>query len=324
MKKKLNNHPNILKFIAAACEEKDHSKNEYLVLTELCKGGSLIDYVRLHEMNPEQVLQSFYQICKAVQHLHTQDRPVTHRDLKVENFLISNDAFIKLCDFGSATMEHIEPDNSWSANKRSLAEDEIAKFTTPMYRAPEMLDLYSNYPIGTKSDIWALGCVLYVLCFNKHPYEDSAKLRIVNANYTIPNNKEFGDFTDLIRNFSMILLRLNGFYVFLFIFKGCMFNVDPRDRPDINEVLFHLENISQMKSIPLNTSLKFLLKGAISPQSANNSPPHFNQQQNQSQNQANDKWNFGGATTLLKGSLKTFMDASSKVIDSVQQYFFLI
>jgi hypothetical protein len=95
--------------------------------------------------------------------------------------------------------------------------------------------------------------------------------------------------------------------------------VDPRDRPDINEVLLHLENIAQMKSIPLNTSLKFLLKGGISHQSVNNSPPQFSQQQNQNQNQTNDKWNFGGATTLLKGGLKTFMDASSKVIDSVQQ-----
>jgi cyclin G-associated kinase len=67
-----------------------------------------------------------------------------------------------------------------------------------MYRAPEMLDLYSNYPINKQADIWALGCVLYTMCFNKHPYEDSAKLRIINGNYTIPNNPVFNDYHDLI------------------------------------------------------------------------------------------------------------------------------
>ncbi len=49
-----------------------------------------------------------------------------------------------------------------------------------------MIDLYSNHPINQKADIWALGCLLYMLCFRTHPFEDSAKLRIINANYKIP------------------------------------------------------------------------------------------------------------------------------------------
>ena len=105
-----------------------------------------------------------------------------------------------MCDFGSATTEVFAPDNSWTANKRSLIEDEMAKHTTPMYRAPEMLDLYSNNRIDTQVDMWALGCVLFVLCFNKHPFEDAAKLRIINGKYQIPaNDRDFTDFHDLIR-----------------------------------------------------------------------------------------------------------------------------
>jgi len=46
-----------------------------------------------------------------------------------------------------------------------LLEEEMAKHTTPMYRAPEMVDMWSNFPITTAADIWALGCVLYVLCY---------------------------------------------------------------------------------------------------------------------------------------------------------------
>lgn len=48
--------------------------------------------------------------------------------------------------------------------------------------------------------LWqALGCVLFMLCFGVHPYEDSAKLRIINANYQIPeNDREYTVFHDLI------------------------------------------------------------------------------------------------------------------------------
>ena len=57
-----------------------------------------------------------------------------------------------------------------------------------MYRAPEQVDTWSNHEIGVPSDIWALGCIMYMLCFRKHPFEDSAKLAILNANYNIPSN----------------------------------------------------------------------------------------------------------------------------------------
>lgn len=38
------------------------------------------------------------------------------------------------------------------------------------YRPPEMCDLYLQYPVGPKVDIWMLGCVLYTLLFYKHPF----------------------------------------------------------------------------------------------------------------------------------------------------------
>lgn len=69
-----------------------------------------------------------------------------------------------------------------------------------MYRPPEMVDTWNNYIIGRPSDAWALGCLLYLLCYNKHPFEDSAKLRILNANYTIPpGDAKYADFHPLIR-----------------------------------------------------------------------------------------------------------------------------
>ena len=54
------------------------------MLTEFCKGGTLIDFIRVNELNNEQVLQAFYQVSKAVQYLHSQNPPIIHRDIKVK------------------------------------------------------------------------------------------------------------------------------------------------------------------------------------------------------------------------------------------------
>ena len=98
-----------------------------------------------------------------------------------------------------------------------------------MYRAPEMLDTWSNYSVDTKADIWACGCLLFVLCFHHHPFEDSAKLAIVNGNYRIPpNDTKYTMFHDLIRQ---------------------MLTVDPSLRPDSNQVLQHLTGVSLSNGI---------------------------------------------------------------------------
>lgn len=69
-----------------------------------------------------------------------------------------------------------------------------------MYRGPECLDTYNNFPIDHRLDVWALGCILYVLCYRQHPFADAAKLAILNAKYIIPANAdpELSDLQSLI------------------------------------------------------------------------------------------------------------------------------
>ena len=63
-----------------------------------------------------------------------------------------------------------------------------------------MIDLYLKYPIDYRVDIWMLGCVLYVLNYRYHPFQDEGKLSIVNAaiRYKKGNNSE--KMEDLMRH----------------------------------------------------------------------------------------------------------------------------
>uniref|UniRef100_A0A671QKU9 Cyclin-G-associated kinase n=1 Tax=Sinocyclocheilus anshuiensis TaxID=1608454 RepID=A0A671QKU9_9TELE len=307
--KKLSGHPNIVQFCSAASiskEESDTGQAEFLILTELCR-GQLVDLVKKVEqrepMSCDTLLKIFYQSCRAVQHMHKQSPPVIHRDLKIENLLISHQGTIKLCDFGSATIVAHYPDYSWSAHKRSMVEDEITRNTTPAYRTPEMIDLYSNYPINEKQDIWALGCILYLLCFKQHPFEEGAKLQIVNGKYNIPqNDTKYTVFHQLIRS---------------------MLKINPDERLSINELVSQLQEIAAARNVNPKSPITELLEqnGGF----GNNScwpavmcvfasPGVYE----------TDPAMGGGFLDILKGGTERFLtnikDTSSKVIQSVASY----
>ena len=60
-----------------------------------------------------------------------------------------------------------------------------------MYRAPEMIDLYLRPMLTEKTDIWALGCVLYAMCFLTHPFADGSSLGILNGKVTFPADSPY-------------------------------------------------------------------------------------------------------------------------------------
>uniref|UniRef100_A0A667XTD6 Cyclin-G-associated kinase n=1 Tax=Myripristis murdjan TaxID=586833 RepID=A0A667XTD6_9TELE len=308
--KKLSGHPNVVQFFSAASiskEESDTGQAEFLILTELCK-GQLVEFIKRVEqrapMSCDTVLKIFYQSCRAVQHMHKQKPPITHRDLKIENLLISNQGTIKLCDFGSSTTLAHYPDYSWSAQKRSMVEDEITRNTTPAYRTPEMIDLYSNFPINEKQDIWALGCILYLLCFKQHPFEEGAKLQIVNGKYSIPqNDTKYTVYHDLIRS---------------------MLKVNPEERLSITELVNQLQEIAAARNVNPKSPITELLEqnGGF----GNNGAQPPNQIQNLHNNAGvyDPDQSGSGFLDILKGGTERFLtnikDTSSKVIQSVASY----
>lgn len=134
----------------------------------------------------QEVLQIFCDTAEAVSRLHHCQTPIIHRDLKIENILQNELGNFVLCDFGSSTAKILNPNKHGA----TAVDDEIKRYTTLSYRAPEMIDLYSGKNITTKSDIWALGCLLYKICFFSLPFGEST-LAIQSGSFFIPDNSRY-------------------------------------------------------------------------------------------------------------------------------------
>ncbi|XP_072515714.1 AP2-associated protein kinase 1 isoform X2 [Salminus brasiliensis] len=187
---------------------------EVLILMDFCRGGQVVNLMnqRLQTgFSEAEVLQIFCDSCEAVAQLHHCKTPIIHRDLKVENILLHERGHYVLCDFGSATKKFQNPQSEGV----TVVEEEIKKYTTLSYRAPEMVNLYNGKLITTKADIWALGCLLYKLCYFSLPFGES-QVAICDGNFTIPDNSRYShDMHCLIRY---------------------MLEPDPDKRPDIYQV----------------------------------------------------------------------------------------
>jgi len=85
-----------------------------------------------------------------------------------------------------------------------------------MYRPPEMIDLYLKYPIDERVDIWTLGCILFVMNYRYHPFQEEGKLSIVNTNVKYKKNGTSEKMIDFMRH---------------------MLTPNPNFRPRIEEVL---------------------------------------------------------------------------------------
>ncbi|KAJ7053987.1 hypothetical protein C8F01DRAFT_1064455 [Mycena amicta] len=183
----LKGHPNIVHLIDAAWHRMPNGLYEVFILMEFCPGGGIIDMMnrRLRERLTEaEILQIFVDVLEGVAYMHNSRPPLLHRDLKVENILQSSATSFKLCDFGSATTVAARPPAT--VQEIRALEADLNRHTTLQYRAPEMVDPYLRRPVDEKSDVWALGVLLYKLCYYTTPFEEHGPLAILNVQYRIP------------------------------------------------------------------------------------------------------------------------------------------
>lgn len=127
--------------------------DELFLVLELCPAGNLFSFVNRHGLlRLRDVQKVFGQTLLAVDYVHRRGYII--RDLKPENMLVSPAGDIKLCDFG------------WCAPMDDLAY-RCARAGTFAYMSPESL---RGEPQDEKSDVWALGILLYELFVGREPY----------------------------------------------------------------------------------------------------------------------------------------------------------
>ncbi|CAL5090745.1 unnamed protein product [Urochloa decumbens] len=217
----LKGHPNVVTLVAHTILDMGRTR-EALLIMEFCEKSlvSVLEGRGAGYFDEEKVALIFRDVCNAVFAMHCQTPPLAHRDLKAENVLLGTDGAWKLCDFGSVSTNHKCFDKP---EEMGIEEDNIRKHTTPAYRAPEMWDLYRREIISEKVDIWALGCLLYRICYFKSAFDGESKLQILNGNYRIPEVPKYSSsITTLIKD---------------------MLNSSPDARPDITQVWFRVNEL---------------------------------------------------------------------------------
>ena len=126
---------------------------------EFVKGKPLDEFCDEKNLNTQECLRLFLQICAAVQFAHS--RLVVHRDLKPTNILVSGDGSVKLLDFGIAKI--LSPE----ANAQNQTVTALGMMT-PAYASPEQI---KGEIVSTVSDIYSLGLILYELLTGTKAYD---------------------------------------------------------------------------------------------------------------------------------------------------------
>jgi serine/threonine protein kinase len=142
------------------CGMRDVVRTTYhwYMLFEYVNGGQMLDYIISHGRLKEKQARKFSrQIASALDYCHRNS--IVHRDLKIENILISKTGDIKIIDFGLSNL--------------FAPRDHLKTFCGSLYfAAPELLQAKAY--TGPEVDVWSFGIVLYVLVCGKVPFDDQS------------------------------------------------------------------------------------------------------------------------------------------------------
>lgn len=149
------NHPHIVVVFDSG---QTLDRHQYCVM-DLVEGTPLDEHVRESGLKLSDVLRLFDLVCAAVAHAH--QRGVIHRDLKPSNILVENNGTPRILDFGLAKLSSDSPDSFLSLTGQV--------FGTLPYMSPEQAKGQTS-AVDTRSDVYALGVILYELLTGNYPY----------------------------------------------------------------------------------------------------------------------------------------------------------
>ncbi|XP_063287016.1 serine/threonine-protein kinase 36 isoform X2 [Pelobates fuscus] len=151
-------HPNIVRMLDS-CE----TEREVVVVTEYAEGELFQILEDDGNLSEELVRDVSAQLVSALYYLHSHR--ILHRDMKPQNILLGKEGTVKLCDFGFA---------------RELSLDTLMVRSikgTPLYMSPELV---LERPYDHRSDLWALGCIVYELLVGTPPFYTHSIFQLVS------------------------------------------------------------------------------------------------------------------------------------------------
>lgn len=156
----------VVKYVESFVED-----NYLYIIMEYCEGGDLSNFIKNQRgklLQDQQIWTIFIQVCLGLYYLHNQK--ILHRDIKSLNIFISKNGVAKLGDLGVAKVLSTSFANTFVG--------------TPYYLSPEMCE---EKPYNQKSDVWAIGCILYELITFKHPFnamnQGALIIKIIRGKY---------------------------------------------------------------------------------------------------------------------------------------------
>ena len=196
-----------------------------MIVTELCTGGDLLNYVREHKkLNEELAKLALKQLLNGLRHCHSHG--ILHRDVKLDNVLLNGLGELKVCDFGVSKV----------VKRGEIMTEQCG---TPAYIAPEIIR-GKGYE-GFAADIWSAGVALYAMLYGTVPFkansmQDLNKL-IIKGRYHLKEDISI-EARDLLEK---------------------MLQCNPYDRITIPEILKHPWMIDVDDSISLFTEVMIII-----------------------------------------------------------------
>jgi non-specific serine/threonine protein kinase/serine/threonine-protein kinase len=152
-------HPGIAQIFEAGVAESGFGLQPYFAM-EFIGGASLRDYADAHHLNTRQRLELMVKICEAVHHAH--QRGIIHRDLKPSNILVDEGGQPRILDFGVARLTN--------SDTNATCHTDVGQIVgTLAYMSPEQV-LADPTELDVRSDVYALGVILFELLTGRLPY----------------------------------------------------------------------------------------------------------------------------------------------------------
>jgi serine/threonine-protein kinase len=184
-------HPNIVRHIGAGYSE---TRNLRYYAMEYVPGRTLDQVLEGRGALPwREVVDVGIQVCDALQYAH--DRGVVHRDLKPSNLMVTDGGVVKLADFGIA--KDLDR-TSLTGTGRTLG--------TAAYMAPEQIK--GTPEVSHRTDLYALGCVLYQLLTGRPPFEGKTAMILMHKHLEEPIPRPSLVATDLPRALDRLVVTL--------------------------------------------------------------------------------------------------------------------